>query len=209
MTAVINQSKSEFRPPPRASAIGMWLVLATLGMLFVSSMLLYVLMRLHVFGRTSDAPIEIPKAAWASTAIILLGSVTIHRSIAAIRFDKRERCVKWLYVTSAIAVLFLIVQSPTMWWILSEHRAIAQKLMAEQIPGQIAPVPLYGLVFVLILLHAAHVVGGVIALGVVTARARRGVYDHENYMGVQFAARYWHFLDIVWISMFTMFLALG
>ena len=35
-------------------------------------MLLYVLMRLHVFGRTSDVPIEIPKAAWASTAIILL-----------------------------------------------------------------------------------------------------------------------------------------
>jgi heme/copper-type cytochrome/quinol oxidase subunit 3 len=187
----------------------MWLVLATLSMLFISSMLLYTLMRLHVFGHTSDIPIEIPKAAWGSTVVILAGSVTIHRAIAAIRFDKRDQCVKWLYATSGIAILFLIVQTPTMWQILSEHRAIAQKLMAQQIPGEIAPVSLYGLVFVLILLHALHVIGGVIALAVVTARAKQGVYDHENYMGVQFAARYWHFLDIVWVCMFTMFLVAG
>lgn len=187
----------------------MWLVLATLGMLFVSSMLLYVLMRLHVFGHTSDQAILIPYGAWGSTVIILFGSFTIHKAIAAIRFDKRDLCVKWLYVTSGVALAFLIVQSPCMWQILNEHRTIAQKTMAEQIPGEIAPVPLYGLVFVLIMLHAMHVIGGVIALAVVTARARRGVYDHENYMGVQFAARYWHFLDIVWICMFTMFLALG
>jgi heme/copper-type cytochrome/quinol oxidase subunit 3 len=187
----------------------MWLVLATLSMLFISSMLLYMLMRLHVFGHTSDVPVEIPNGAWVSTVIILAGSVTIHRAIAAIRFDKRDRCVKWLHVTSGIALLFLIVQTPTMWQVLREHREIAEKLMAEQIPGQIAPVSLYGLVFVLILLHALHVIGGVIALVVVTRRARQGVYDHENYMGVQFAARYWHFLDIVWICMFTMFLTLG
>ena len=187
----------------------MWLVLATLSMLFISSMLLYTLMRLHVFGHISDQPIQIPPEAWGSTAVILLGSFTIHKAIGAIRFDKRDLCVKWLYITSGVALLFLIVQSPCMWQILSEHRAIAQKTMAEQIPGTISPVPLYGLVFVLIVLHAAHVVGGVIALGVVTTRAKRGVYDHENYMGVQFAARYWHFLDVVWLTMFTMFLVLG
>jgi heme/copper-type cytochrome/quinol oxidase subunit 3 len=187
----------------------MWLVLATLSMLFISSMLLYLLMRMHVFGNTSDIAIEIPKSAWLSTIVILVGSVTIHQAIAAIRFDKRDRCVKWLYITSAIALLFLIVQTPTMWQILSEHRAIAQKVMSQQTQGQPRPVSLYGLVFVLILLHAMHVIGGIIALAVVTARAKQGVYDHENYMGVQFAARYWHFLDIVWICMFTMFLVAG
>ena len=68
---------------------------------------------------------------------------------------------------------------------------------------------MYGLVFFLILVHALHVVGGIVALGIVTFRARRRKYDHENYMGVQFAARYWHFLDVVWIGMFTMFLVMG
>ena len=46
-------------------------------------------------------------------------------------------------------------------------------------------------------------------MAVVTSRARGQKYDHENYMGVQFAARYWHFLDIVWLAMFTMFLVMG
>ena len=48
MIAVTNGAKTGFRPPPRASAIGLWLVLASLSMLFISSMLMYVLMRLHV-----------------------------------------------------------------------------------------------------------------------------------------------------------------
>jgi len=64
-------------------------------------------------------------------------------------------------------------------------------------------------VFVLIMVHALHVVGGIVALGIVTFNARHLKYDHENYMGVQFAARYWHFLDVVWVGMFTMFLVMG
>jgi cytochrome c oxidase subunit 3 len=53
------------------------------------------------------------------------------------------------------------------------------------------------------------VLGGIVALAIVTWRTKRQRYDHENYMGVQFAARYWHFLDIVWLAMFTMFLVMG
>ncbi|HEY1923474.1 MAG TPA: cytochrome c oxidase subunit 3, partial [Tepidisphaeraceae bacterium] len=65
------------------------------------------------------------------------------------------------------------------------------------------------LVFFLIMVHALHVLGGIVALVIVTLNARRQKYDHENYMGVRFAARYWHFLDVVWIGMFTMFLVMG
>jgi heme/copper-type cytochrome/quinol oxidase subunit 3 len=93
--------------------------------------------------------------------------------------------------------------------VLDEHRQLRAAAEANKNPGDFTPVSLYGLVFILILLHALHVLGGIIALGMVTWRARQGKYDHENYMGVQFAARYWHFLDIVWIGMFTMFLVMG
>ena len=68
---------------------------------------------------------------------------------------------------------------------------------------------MYGLVFCLILLHALHVIGGVISLCVVTVRALHGRYDHENYLGVKYAAAYWHFLDIIWLIMFGMFLLTG
>jgi heme/copper-type cytochrome/quinol oxidase subunit 3 len=189
--------------------IGLWLVLAALGMLFVSSMLLYILMRSHVFGHTSDEPIKMPMVAWGSTAVLLAGSFTAHRAVIAIRRERLGTCLKFLYITLALAVLFLIVQSPCMAEVLIQHRQLVTAAEANQVPGQNVRVSLYGLVFILILLHALHVLGGIIALTVVSWRARRQVYDHENYMGVQFAARYWHFLDIVWISMFTMFLVMG
>jgi heme/copper-type cytochrome/quinol oxidase subunit 3 len=206
---VISGTKSGFRPPPRASAIGLWLVLASLGMLFLSSMLLYALMRLHVFGKASDLPIEMPALAWASTAVLLAASFTIHRAAVSISNERLAACLKFLRITSALAVLFLVIQTPCMWQVLQKHRVIEEKIMATRQTGQISPVTLYGLVFVLILLHALHVLGGIVALAVVTLRASRRVYDHENYMGIQFVARYWHFLDIVWLTMFGMFLALG
>ena len=178
-------------------------------MLFISSMLLYTLMRLHVFGRASDQPIEIPALAWASTVVLLAASFTIHRAAVSISNERLSACLKFLHITSALAVLFLVIQTPCMWQVLQKHRVIEEHIMATRETGQISPVTLYGLVFILILLHALHVIGGIIALAIVTFRASRQAYDHENNMGVQFVARYWHFLDIVWLAMFGMFLFLG
>jgi heme/copper-type cytochrome/quinol oxidase subunit 3 len=203
------EAKPGFRPPHRASVIGLWLVLAALAMLFISSMWLYVLMRLQVFGRIPNTPIHMPLFAWGSTLVLFTGSFTIHRAVGAIRIERLQLCLKYLYLTIALAVLFLIVQSPCMVALLQAHEQIRAAVIANTAPGHFTPVSLYGLVFTLVLLHALHVLGGVVALVVVTIRAASRRYDHENYLGVQFAARYWHFLDIVWLTMFTMFLVLG
>ncbi len=66
---------------------------------------------------------------------------------------------------------------------------------------------LEGLFFVLILLHALHFVAGMVALTLVTRRGLAGRYDHEYHAGVKLCARYWRFLDVVWIALFGTFLA--
>ena len=63
--------------------------------------------------------------------------------------------------------------------------------------------------FMLILLHALHVVGGIIYLIMVQVGAVSGLYDHESHAPVKHAAIYWHFLDIVWILMFFTLKLLG
>ena len=63
------------------------------------------------------------------------------------------------------------------------------------------------MVVVLAFLHALHVAGGIIALGVVAVRASHGRYDHERHFAVDFTANYWHFLDIVWLVMLASFWA--
>jgi cytochrome c oxidase subunit III len=183
----------------RAAAIGMWLFLASLTMLFVSGILLYVLLRTKTFGAGPSGHIHLPLALWGSTAVLLAGSFTIHRALTNVRLERVARFRTQLLTTLVLAIVFLAIQFPCLWEILQQHRQAVQ--------GQ--GIRLYGLVFCLILLHALHVVGGIIALWVVTVRAMQDQYDHEKYSGVKFAAIYWHFLDIIWIVMFAMFTITG
>jgi heme/copper-type cytochrome/quinol oxidase subunit 3 len=68
---------------------------------------------------------------------------------------------------------------------------------------------LYGMLFVLVLLHALHVIGGLIPMAVIGHHAWRGRYDHEHHAAVRFLAAYWHFLAAVWVIMFILFLVLA
>jgi heme/copper-type cytochrome/quinol oxidase subunit 3 len=51
--------------------------------------------------------------------------------------------------------------------------------------------------------HGAHVIGGVIWALLVILAARRGEYSSRNYIGVELFGLYWHFVDVVWILLFT------
>ncbi len=185
-------------PRRRPAALGMWLFLASLTMLFVSGMILYVLIRTGTFGHAKIGPVHLPRGTWASTVVLIAGSFTIHQALMSVRLERLGQMMRQLKITLGLAVAFLVIQFPCLWEILAEHRRMVGSGMG-----------MYGLVFCLILLHALHVIGGVVAMGIVTARAGHGRYDHENYFGVQNAALYWHFLDVVWLVMFGAFTIIG
>ena len=61
-----------------------------------------------------------------------------------------------------------------------------------------------GMFFVLTGLHAAHVMGGLIPLGIVIAFAEKGRYSRNFHPGVRYSTIYWHFLDVVWVILFSL-----
>jgi heme/copper-type cytochrome/quinol oxidase subunit 3 len=63
--------------------------------------------------------------------------------------------------------------------------------------------------YVLTGLHALHVIGGLVPLGITTAHARRGAYTASSHAGVDFIAMYWHFLGAVWLVLFVVLYLLG
>ena len=67
----------------------------------------------------------------------------------------------------------------------------------------------YGMSFTLALIHALHVVGGVVFLGFIIFQSMRDRYDHERHWAVDHCAGYWHFLDAVWVTMLALFLITG
>ncbi|MGA3067708.1 MAG: cytochrome c oxidase subunit 3 [Tepidisphaeraceae bacterium] len=198
MKSAVNNPSYDTPRSRHAVAIGMWLFLAALLMLFFSGMLLYVLLRLHVYGNAAPGPVNLPAALWFSTAALIAGSFTIHRAVVNVRRERISRFRIQLLITLALALVFLGIQFPALLKILAIHRSMGT-----------GGLRMYGLVFCLISLHAAHVIGGVIALAVVAYKAMKDRYDHENYLGVKYAAAYWHFLDIIWLVMFGMFLVTG
>jgi cytochrome c oxidase subunit III len=51
--------------------------------------------------------------------------------------------------------------------------------------------------------HGAHVFGGVVGLLILTARAGAGQFSSRNHVAVEAVSYYWHFVDLVWVALFT------
>lgn len=180
-------------PVDRRAQQGGLVFLASLLVFFLSSIMLYLM---YAYWRRDDPQSgnPLPLSFLASTLCMLGISVLAHLSIIAVRREKRVRLM--LLLTSSLlgAILFMGLQL----WSLGD--------IIEQPEYAISPHKgIVGMVIVLAVLHALHVAGGVIALGLVTARAGLGFYDHERFWAIQFTATYWHFLDAIWICMLTSF----
>ncbi|HEY0009350.1 MAG TPA: cytochrome c oxidase subunit 3 [Tepidisphaeraceae bacterium] len=204
----------------------MLVFLASLAMLFIASMFGYVLIRV-TNSEVNFGTIHLPKTLWISTFLMLASSYTIHRAMDAIRREKQALFRTYITATIVFAAVFCAVQTPAMIGLYKQHLSTnaefqqqrqvnptplpaytPQSNTDERIAGQ-RSVPFYALVMVLILIHALHVVGGLVSLGMVAYNGFKGRYDHEHYTGVRNCVLYWHFLDIVWIAMFTVIFAFG
>ena len=188
-------SPTQGLPVERRAEQGGWLFLASLAMFFLGSILLYLL---YAFWRRdeTESTAPLPDGFLASTFLLLLISGLLHGAFYWVRRDKFGVASACLWGSLFASFGFIAIQSVSLWEILSNV-----SFTAAPHRGVIA------MVMVLAILHALHVVGGVIALGIVSVRNHRGYYDHERNWGVRFVAQYWHFLDAIWLCMLGAFWA--
>jgi cytochrome c oxidase subunit 3 len=175
--------------PKGVGTLGVRLFLASLAFLFAASILLYLLLLVP-----ADAPPQallpvVGVGLAVATAVMLASSWTLALGVRAIRADDRDGLRRHLRSTFGLAVGFLVAQSVN--WL----QVVLAGLPLDATNKHSA------LFVVLTVLHALHVIGGVIPLGVITVRAGRGVYTARNHEGVVNVALYWHFLDLVWLLM--------
>ncbi len=197
MSAEIPAGRSAPSPEEGRNRLAMKLFLLSLGMLFAASMIGYTVIRLRT---TADVRIHLPGLLWVSTAVILISSFAIQGALSAVRDGRMTVFRRALLAGFALSLVFLAVQAPALMQVLRDHAALRAR-----------EVYLYALIFFLILLHAAHVVGGLVPLGIVTVRAQRNpaAYTPQRHGTVRAVTMYWHFLDGVWIVMFLLLQLLG
>jgi len=184
--------------PQRARMIGMWLFLAALTMLFLAAMLGYVLIRLNSTNRPTADAIHIPWSFALSTLAILASSFTLENAVRFAKSSSIKATQTCLQITLLLTLIFIGIQTPGMLGLLATHQ-----ISPEQ--GN----TLYGLVFVLILLHALHVLGGLVALIITIVRTDETNCSAGNIAPLRSLAIYFHFLDVVWIIMLLIFVIMG
>ena len=196
----MNQNPNAGRPRTEpadtraAGRLGMILFLVALGMLFGGSMVGYLVVRLRAASWPPVGSPRLPGGLWISTVILLASGATMVLSMRAAREGEARSLRNRLLATTVLGSAFLVSQGFN--W-------------AQLIPALPAQSSLYAFTFYLLTgLHGAHVLGGLIPLGIATVRAGRGRYL-LNYEGVRYVSMYWHFLDAVWIVMFVVLVVAG
>jgi cytochrome c oxidase subunit III len=173
-----------------AGRFGMRLLVAALSMLFAAAILAYVLIRSRAPSWPPAGVPALPDTLWISTALMVASSVTMQVARRAARTGREGALRAGMAATTILGVLFLVSQTLNWFALVAAHLT--------------AKTDLYGFTFYILTgLHAAHVVGGLVPLAVVTVRALRGRYSAASHAGVEYCAIYWHFLDVVWVVMFA------
>jgi heme/copper-type cytochrome/quinol oxidase subunit 3 len=167
-----------------------WLFLASEVMFFAGLIAAYIVLR----AGSPDWPIvsevlNVPLVA-GNTFILIVSSVTMVQAYAGIEVGDQNRLRTMLAATAVLGVIFLSIQA-------FEWNA----LLHEGVTPQNS---LFGASFYTLTgFHGAHVTGGVLGLFFVIYKAYRGGYTQTVHEGVELMGLYWHFVDVVWIILFT------
>lgn len=177
--------------------VGMLLFLSSEVMFFGGLFATYFSARASFAGAwgppTGAEPLEILPIALPITLILLTSSLTMHWAVRAIRRGEQGRLRLWLVVTLSLGILFLSGQ------------AYDYTVLGFGISDGV-----FGTVFYTLTgFHGAHVFGGVVGLSILTARAGQGQFSARNHVAVEAVSYYWHFVDLVWVALFTTLYLLG
>ncbi|MBX8530015.1 cytochrome c oxidase subunit 3 [Pseudomonas cichorii] len=126
-----------------------------------------------------------------NTILLVSSSVTITFAHHALKKARRGALKGWLAVTVLLGCSFLVLQA-------EEYVHAYQELGLTLGSG------IYGATFFMLTgFHGAHVTIGTIILFVMLMRILRGHFDAEHQFGFEAASWYWHFVDVVWVGLFT------
>lgn len=174
----------DYSPPP--SSTGIWVVLFAITMMFAAFTSALVVRK----GSSLDwRHFALPSILYFNTFLLLVSSVTLEvarRRVTAFMGglrSKNESPARWLYITLFLGLLFVAGQYIA--W---------QQLSAQGV--FLATNPSSSFFYVLTAAHALHVLGGLGGIIFVIRKLNRSALRRNTLVAV---ARYWHYMDVLWI----------
>ena len=135
---------------------------------------------------------ELPFAFVVSTVVIILSSISIYIAKKSVKNNEVSKTTLWLLITFGLGIIFVISQFSGF------NELIGLGYFFTGAQSTITTSFLY----VLTVLHLAHLFAGLIVLIVVTINNYKNKYKTEK-LGFELAVTFWHFLGILWLYLFV------
>ncbi|TMG03637.1 MAG: cytochrome oxidase subunit III [Chloroflexi bacterium] len=169
----------------------MWLFLGSECLFFGSLIAAYLLYRdRSVTGPYPGDLFDIPFTS-VSAFVLLMSSVSMVLALAAIQRGNVRGMQIWLFTTATLGLLFLSGQAFEFTEFNHEGLSLSTNLFGTTF-------------FVLTGFHGAHVTIGVLILLSLFTVSLQGRIQQKDSLNIELAGLYWHFVDIVWIVIFTL-----
>ncbi len=170
--------------------LGVWALIGSEAVFFSALIVTYVVLR----GRSVSGPLpreilDIPLTG-VNTFVLICSSLTMVSALAAIQAGAVRRMRLFLIATMVLGLGFLSGQAVEFTSLASHGLSLSVNLFGASF-------------FTLTGFHGAHVLAGVIWISFVLARSLRGGITQEKHASVELVGLYWHFVDLVWIIIFT------
>jgi cytochrome c oxidase subunit 3 len=136
-------------------------------------------------------PLSDPWRLWLNTGVLFLSSVAMQWAVFSSRKLRFNMTAAAIALGAFFAVLFLLGQ---LW--------VWQDLMA--LGYYVASNPANSYFYLFTTMHGLHLLGGLVALGIVTWRLWQGASPERTTAGMELCATYWHFLLLVWLLLFAL-----
>ena len=170
--------------------LGMWLFLASEVMFFGGLLSAFLHYRVSAPAPVEDALLNITLVG-INTFVLLTSSFTVVLGFGSIQTGNVKRLGVFLGATIVLGVLFLSGQVYEFYSLTQEGLTLTGSVFGSSF-------------YTLTGFHGLHVFVGILWAIYVLIGALRGKYSSENNIGVEAFGLYWHFVDIVWIGLFTL-----
>lgn len=170
---------------------GMWVFIASESMFFAALITTFMVFRNKSVVGPHPQDVVNMTLVTISTFMLLMSSLTMALGVSAAYRGEARTAGNYLLLTILGGAIFLGIQGYE-WYVLITEYGLTWR---HNIFGSIF--------FILTGFHKAHIILGMIWLGLLTITAYRGTLQKRHAISVEVAGLYWHFVDIVWIVVFT------
>jgi cytochrome c oxidase subunit III len=187
MDIVSTQQRNKIHPHKFA----LWVGIGSIIMMFAGLTSAYIVKS----GQPAWQNVQTPMLFWVSTAVLLISSVVLQAALRSFKQREMSSFRTLLVVTTVLGIAFVIIQWFGFNW-LWERGVKFEGAGAGQF------------LYVIFGLHAVHVLGGIIALVVITLKQFFGRIKSYDAVPLEVMATYWHFVDLLWLYLLIFFIVL-